>query len=532
MNSLQNMKKKNSSIDVWVFIALLFILTSAIGWLWRSRVNIPLSAIPIFTGLLGFSFWMVVYRKPIAEIYSSGYPYRKLGIWGIILSIASFEYLLVWGLHTKQIQLADQHLYSLTVVFAGAIAFYFSFVRMRVSLRFLFLGIFIPVLALGSAIGFGRYFGFIQFIAPQQALLKIVFLNTSYWVIFGILYQLICEEPAFRGFLMQRLMDKGAAVAIIISSIIYGMWHVIIDVFEGTNIFQGIVSFAENFIVGCLLALLFIKGKNLLISAISNGIIKGLKLSLLAADKHVGISQYIKIATTADSESKFIILWFLCLFIGLLVVLITPQKRRPQTVFKKISVFVLSFLIFFNIAGSAISQPAGGERAMGKRAVFIIAKDGFRDEELQEPKAVLEKGGVKVVLASSSSGTATGMLGGKVEVEKTIDEIDPQDYDAVVFIGGGGSSEYWDNPAAHSIAKRAYQQGKLVCAICIAPVTLANAGLLIGKKATVWSSEAGALKKAGAVYTAKPVEIDGNIITASGPTAAKEFGKAILERLK
>jgi len=60
---------------------------------------------------------------------------------------------------------------------------------------------------------------------------------------------------------------------------------------------------------------------------------------------------------------------------------------------------------------------------------------------------------------------------------------------------------------------------------------LAKAGLLKGRRATVWSSEAGKLKAAGAVYTAKSLEKDGNIITASGPAAAIEFGSQLLKTL-
>lgn len=180
-----------------------------------------------------------------------------------------------------------------------------------------------------------------------------------------------------------------------------------------------------------------------------------------------------------------------------------------------------------------LPQPlSGGEETMDEKVVMIIAKNGFRDEELQEPKTVLEKGGVEVVLACSSPGTAVGMLGARVKVEKTIDEINPSDYDAVIFVGGRGASEYWDDPTAHSIAKKANEQGRLVCAICIAPVTLARAGLLSGKRATVWSSEANQLKQAGAVYTGGGVEVDGNIITADGPTSAEEFGRTILGKLK
>ena len=72
---------------------------------------------------------------------------------------------------------------------------------------------------------------------------------------------------------------------------------------------------------------------------------------------------------------------------------------------------------------------------------------------------------------------------------------------------------------------------KLTSAICLAPMTLANAGLLKGKKATIWKDAVVDFKTKGVVYTGKPVERDGRIITGSGPEAAEEFGKALLEEL-
>jgi len=66
-----------------------------------------------------------------------------------------------------------------------------------------------------------------------------------------------------------------------------------------------------------------------------------------------------------------------------------------------------------------------------------------------------------------------------------------------------------------------------VAAICISPVTLARAGILKNRRATVFPTEAEELKKEGAIYTGAPVEEDGRIITASGPEAAGEFGERI-----
>ena len=169
--------------------------------------------------------------------------------------------------------------------------------------------------------------------------------------------------------------------------------------------------------------------------------------------------------------------------------------------------------------------------AKGKKAVMLIAQNNFRDEELLKPKEVLEKNGVIVTVASSSLKESTGMLGAKVKPDILFTNINVADYDAVIFVGGSGASEYWDNPTAHKIANEANNAKKIVGAICIAPVTLAKAGLLKDKKATTFSSTINDIKSAGAKYTGAEVEIDGNIITASGPAAAQKFGETIVKAL-
>ena len=198
--------------------------------------------------------------------------------------------------------------------------------------------------------------------------------------------------------------------------------------------------------------------------------------------------------------------------------------------------FLMSALIFasFILAGMFVSNIMG-ESAMqsvkGKKAVMIIAQSNFRDEELLKPKEVLEKNGVIVTVASSSLKESTGMLGAKVKPNILFTNINVADYDAVIFVGGSGASEYWDNPTAHKIANEANNAKKIVGAICIAPVTLAKAGLLKDKKATTFSSTINDIKSAGAKYTGAEVEIDGNIITASGPAAAQKFGETIVKAL-
>lgn len=135
-------------------------------------------------------------------------------------------------------------------------------------------------------------------------------------------------------------------------------------------------------------------------------------------------------------------------------------------------------------------------------------------------------------MASAKLGKAVGLLGAIVTAEIGLDQVKVDDYDAVVFVGGGGSSVYFDDKKALSIASEAFKKGKKTCAICIAPVILANAGVLKSKKATVWDGEyVEKIESKGAKYTGKSVEVDGNVITAKGPTAAREFGRAIAKSL-
>ena len=168
---------------------------------------------------------------------------------------------------------------------------------------------------------------------------------------------------------------------------------------------------------------------------------------------------------------------------------------------------------------------------MQKKVVMIIAFQMFRDEEYDQPKQILEKAGFQVVTASSQLGTASGKFGMTAKVDVLLEDVKVDDYAAVLFIGGPGSHGYYDDPKAHAIAQEAIQLGKLLGAICAAPGILAHAGVLKGKKATVHEGDIAALKQGGAIYTGNGVEIDGKIITATGPSTAKDWGEAIVKAL-
>jgi len=162
---------------------------------------------------------------------------------------------------------------------------------------------------------------------------------------------------------------------------------------------------------------------------------------------------------------------------------------------------------------------------------MVIAPEVFRDEEYAHPKAVLEGLGATVTTTSLRSGTCIGKLGMTAEATIAIADAEATDYDAVVFVGGGGAQVFFDDPAAHALARSAYENRLVVAAICIAPSVLAHAGLLQGIRATAFPSQKEDLVAHGAIWTGAPVEIDGSFITANGPDAARDFGMAIADAL-
>ena len=174
------------------------------------------------------------------------------------------------------------------------------------------------------------------------------------------------------------------------------------------------------------------------------------------------------------------------------------------------------------------------KRLEGKKIAFVIAPEQFRDEELFTPRARVEEEGAAAVVASTSKGTASGMLGGSCQVETLINELEPAQFDAVVVVGGMGSPEHlWDNEELHHLLKALDKDGKIIASICLSGGALARAGVLKGKEATVWECEDSleALKKGEARYVKKPVVKDGRVITANGPEAAEEFASTVIAEL-
>ncbi len=164
-----------------------------------------------------------------------------------------------------------------------------------------------------------------------------------------------------------------------------------------------------------------------------------------------------------------------------------------------------------------------------KKVAIIMAFKDFRDAEYFIPKNILEKAGVKITPISTKKGKALGADGGEVDIFSTLEELEPVDFDAIIFIGGPGALKELDNQKSYDIVKETISKNKILGSICISPVILAKAGILKNKKATVWSSvlDRGPikiLKENGATYVPEEVVIDGKIVTGNGPEVSEEFG--------
>jgi len=173
---------------------------------------------------------------------------------------------------------------------------------------------------------------------------------------------------------------------------------------------------------------------------------------------------------------------------------------------------------------------------MKKRILFVVSFSNFRDEEYFIPKDFLKSAGVSTKVTSNQTGKAKGVDGGEVLIDFEISQVKIDDFDVLVFIGGPGCLDDLDNKKSYNLIQNFFLKEKIICAICISPVILANAGILKGKRATVWSNSMNKkainlIKEKGAIFKDDLVVVDGKIITANGPLAALEFAQKIKETL-
>ncbi|PIR48420.1 DJ-1 family protein [Candidatus Peregrinibacteria bacterium CG10_big_fil_rev_8_21_14_0_10_55_24] len=166
-----------------------------------------------------------------------------------------------------------------------------------------------------------------------------------------------------------------------------------------------------------------------------------------------------------------------------------------------------------------------------KRALIILAHQGYQDQEYAGVRNGLEETGFSIVIGSTIAGMCTGRFGGAEQTDVALRDVRVGEYDCVAFIGGPGAALLKEDPEALRIAHETVRAQKPLGAICIAPLILARAKVLEGRRATVWDGgtreQIAELERYGAIFTGESVSVDGRIVTGDGPGAAEEFGKTL-----
>ncbi len=171
----------------------------------------------------------------------------------------------------------------------------------------------------------------------------------------------------------------------------------------------------------------------------------------------------------------------------------------------------------------------------GKK-VAILATDGFEQVELTEPKKALEQAGAITTVISLKAGKIQGFNhdkpGDSTEVDKTLDEVNAGDFDALILPGGVANPDRLrTDEKAVSFVREFAQSGKLVAAICHGPWMLVEAGVVKGRKMTSWPSLKTDLKNAGAHWVDEQVVADANFVTSRKPDDIAAFDKKVIEEI-
>lgn len=161
--------------------------------------------------------------------------------------------------------------------------------------------------------------------------------------------------------------------------------------------------------------------------------------------------------------------------------------------------------------------------------VYEFLSNGFEDIEALAPVDILRRGGLEVKTVSITGEQMVETTHGiKLMTDLRIEDIvDFSDVDAMLLPGGlPGATNLNKHRMLREILLEQYNQGRIVAAICAAPLVLGSIGILEGKRATCYPGFE--KRMTGATYTQEQVTIDGNIITGKGPGASMDFGYAIL----
>jgi protease I len=167
------------------------------------------------------------------------------------------------------------------------------------------------------------------------------------------------------------------------------------------------------------------------------------------------------------------------------------------------------------------------------KKVLIMVDDGVEDIEFSYPYYRFQEAGYDVeVVASKGKETYMGKHGVPFRSDLSPEEVDVDQYEAVIIPGGRAPDRMRMNKGLVKIVKDADETGKVIAAVCHGPQMLIEADVLDGRKATCWKSVATDLKNAGADFVDAPAVIDGNLVTSRFPPDLPKFCQEAIKLLK
>jgi protease I len=174
-----------------------------------------------------------------------------------------------------------------------------------------------------------------------------------------------------------------------------------------------------------------------------------------------------------------------------------------------------------------------GDKLKGKK-VAIVATDMFEQVELTEPKQARAAEGAETEIVSLKPGEIQGFnhydKADKFPVDKTVEEVSPSDYDALLLPGGVGNPDTLrTDENAVQFVRGFFEQGKPVAAICHGPWTLVEAGVVRGRKLTSWPSLQTDIRNAGGNWVDKEVVVDEGLVTSRKPDDLPAFKEKMIE---
>ncbi|MDH7942950.1 type 1 glutamine amidotransferase domain-containing protein [Pseudohongiella sp. SYSU M77423] len=175
------------------------------------------------------------------------------------------------------------------------------------------------------------------------------------------------------------------------------------------------------------------------------------------------------------------------------------------------------------------------EHVKGKK-VAILVTNGFEQSEFTEPRQALDDAGAVTTVVSLDKGPIHGMhhqtLGDHFDVDKTIDQVNSDDFDALLIPGGVANPDALrGNEAAVAFARDFVKAGKPTFAICHGPQVLITAGVVKGRSMTSYKTVRIDLENAGAHWVDQSVVVDEGLVTSRSPKDIPDFNAKMLEEL-